>query len=169
MKTTIKFLVAACIIMLGSQAKAGSKNISDSTICLELSGRISKLKPIENNYYHVELIYNGIIVDSMKVKDNKDFKFALKKNTIYGIRISKPGYYSRIISINTSTPGYANAFFRFEFDTDMIRIDDAAKINKDALDFPIAVISFNEDLRAFYYNEEYTTYIKRRIYLGEEF
>ncbi|MGZ4099634.1 MAG: hypothetical protein ACXVNM_12185, partial [Bacteroidia bacterium] len=113
--------------------------------------------------------YNGIIVDSMKVKDNKDFKFALKKNTIYGIRISKPGYYSRIISINTSTPGYANAFFRFEFDTDMIRIDDAAKINKDALDFPIAVISFNEDLRAFYYNEEYTTYIKRRIYLGEEF
>lgn len=160
---TTSFILLFCCM---TTARVGNNN--DSTVCLELSGKVSKLKFIENDYYKVELIYNGMVMDTLRVKDNKNFKFVLKKNKIYGIRISKPGYYSRIISINTSTPGYVKAYFRFEFDTDMIRSDNALKLNKDALDFPIAVISFNEDLRAFYYSEEYTTYIKRRIYLGEE-
>ena len=168
MKTTTYFLMIIGILFFTSSVKAGNGFDNDSTLCLELSGKVGKLKSIENNYYNVELFYNGVIVDSMKVKDNKEFRFALKKNTIYGLRITKPGYYTRNISINTSTPGYANAFFRLRFDTEMIRVDEPVKLNKDALDFPIAVISFNEDLRAFYYNEEYTTYIKRRIYLGEE-
>jgi hypothetical protein len=142
---------------------------SDSSACLEIRGRLQKLKDSESDFYMVELVYNGKVVDSMKVKDKREFKFKLNRNSVYGLRIVKKGYVPRYVSINTSLPAYANRFFRFEFDTELIPHEESKSLNKDALDFPIAIICFNNDLKCFYYDEEYTSSIKRRVYLGQEF
>jgi hypothetical protein len=88
---------------------------------------------------------------------------------VYGIRINKKGYVPRIISINTELPEFAQGFFRFQFDTELIEETQSKKLDQDALDFPIAIISFHDDLRTFYYSEEYTTNIKRQLYLGDKF
>ncbi|MCW3075939.1 MAG: hypothetical protein JWO32_548 [Bacteroidetes bacterium] len=165
MKKCLFFLAS---LMMGFSFNSHAYNKFDSTLCLEISGRILNLKSDSNNYFKVELIYNGIGIDSLKVKDKKEFKFELKRNKIYGIRVSKKGYADRIISIDTRLPQYAQGYFRFKFDTELIKKEQSKKLNPDALDFPIALICFNNDMKCFYFNEEYTTYIKRRIYLGEE-
>jgi hypothetical protein len=163
-----KAIFLLCFFVFTCSLTAGN-GYADSTLCLELSGRVTRLKEAEHKHYKVELVYNGQTVDSMIVKDKKEFRFKLKKNTVYGIRITKPGFITRYISIDTSIPGYANRIFRFEFDTELIDTEQLQRLNKDALDFPIAIISFNKDLKGFYYDEEYTSNIKRSVYLGEEF
>lgn len=142
------------------------KFFPDTLICLEVKGKIINLKHGESKAYKVDLISNSCVVDSILVNQTNGFRFSLLKNQVYGIRISKEGYLPRIISINTNLPDYAKDYFRFQFDTELIKEGEAENLNKDALDFPIAVISFSNTLNGFYYNEDYTSYIKRRMYLG---
>lgn len=162
-------LIFAILTFLFINSSLSATNLNDSTVCLEISGRILNLKVGKHNGYKAELICNGKVVDSLEIFSKHDFKFVLNKNTIYGIRISKPGYVHRIISVDTNLPQYANGFFRFQFDTELIKDNKNEVFNRDALDFPIAIIAFNQNLNNFYYNEEYTSFIKRRIYLGAEF
>lgn len=169
MKTKITLIAFACLLFIFNNSALAKKRVSDSIICLEITGRISNLKNVKDVFYKAELVFNSQVIDSAIVNHKKEFKFILNKNTVYGIKISKEGYASRIISIDTSLPEYANGYFRFQFDTELIKIDEVKKVNIDALDFPIAIISFNHNLNNFYYNEEYTSYIKRRLYLGTEF
>jgi hypothetical protein len=166
MKTKILFSFLSLFYISSFINAAG---FSDSTSCLEISGRVVNLKVNKQNNYKVELIYNGVVIDSILMNTKRDFKFSLSKNTIYGIRISKEGYLPRIISVDTSLPQYANGYFRFQFDVELIKNEEVKKMNVDALDFPIAIVAFNQNINNFYYNEEYTTYIKRRIYLSTEF
>ncbi|MCE3225517.1 MAG: hypothetical protein K0S32_68 [Bacteroidetes bacterium] len=170
MKNKILTLIAVlCLSLLSNPAKANNPKRSSDSLCLEISGRLLKVKAVEDREYKVELVYNGEIVDSLTLKDKNEFKFNLKKNTVYGIRITKKGYVSRIISIDTSLPQFAKAFFRFQFDTELIETAFSKNLDQDALDFPIALISFNQQMGCFYYSEEYTSNIKRQLYLGEKF
>lgn len=168
-----KFIILISLFCLGIMSAPASaanhKNRQDSLVCLEISGRLLNLKSAEDKLYKVELLYNGIVVDSLILNDKKEFKFDLRKNCVYGVRITKKGYVGRIISINTQLPEFAKAFFRFQFDTELIEQSLSKNLDKDALDFPIAIISFHEDIKCFYYSEEYTSNIKRQIYLGEKF
>lgn len=168
-----KFFTLIAVLCLSIVSKPVSatnfKKGADSTVCLEISGRLLNIKSVEDKEYKVDLVYNGVIIDSLVLRDKSEFKFKLNKNSVYGIKITKKGYVSRIISINTSLPGFANAFFRFQFDTELIETALSKNLDKDALDFPIALVSFNEQMRCFYYSEEYTSNIKRQLYLGEKF
>lgn len=142
------------------------KKLADSVICLEVSGKVLNIKHGENYFYKVDLISNGVVIDSLLINQKNGFKFNLAKNRVYGIKITKTGFLPRIISINTDLPDLSAGYFRFQFDTKLIKEKEAENLNKDALDFPIAVISFSNALNCFYYNEDYTSYIKRRMYLG---
>ncbi|MBA3663845.1 MAG: hypothetical protein H0W61_06510 [Bacteroidetes bacterium] len=164
---TINKTVFFGIAFLFSIVKTYGNKSTDTLLCLEISGHITHLKAIKNDFYKVKLVYNGCTLDSVNVKDKGEFKFRLKKNTVYGILLTKPGYVSRIISVDTNLPDSAEGLFRFDFDTEMIELGRTDKLNKDALDFPIAVICYHEELNYFYYNEQYTSCIKRRIFLRE--
>lgn len=162
-------LICILVALFCGCAASVNAHEQDTLACLEISGRLHKLKNLGTDFYKVELMYNGRVIDSMKIKDRKEFKFKLHRNTVYGLRITKQGYIDRNISINTSLPEYADRVFRFEFDTELIAQEESQSLNKDALDFPVAIICFNHELKCFYYDEEYTSLIKRRIYLGEKF
>jgi hypothetical protein len=153
MKNKFLTLIALFALSMISKTSLGAinKNNYDTTLCLEISGRLMNVKAVEDKQYMVELVYNGVVLDSLKLKDSREFSFNLKKNTVYGIRITKKGYVSRIISIDTSVPDFAKAFFRFQFDTELIEQGNSKNLDQDALDFPIALISFNEQMRCFYY------------------
>jgi len=166
----MKNSIFALILSVCISAPAFSKTLysnADSTVCLEINGKL--LNNCINKYYKVELISCNTLLESKVLQNRKEFKFNLKKNTHYAIRISKKGFVSRLISIYTSVPKKCSGIYRFQFDTELVPKAESLKLDKEALDFPIAIVSFNDEMQCFYYNEEYTSNIKRQIYLGKDF
>lgn len=171
MKTFNKLhLILALILFLCvNLTKAGTKPKSnrDSTICLDISGKVTIDNDKNDNELKVELIYYNTVVDTLFAKTNKKFNFLLKKNSYYTIRISKEGYAPKIISIctNVKTFNPEKEFYKFHFDTELMPLKTAAKLNHEALEFPIAIVTMDESIGGFYINEDYTSNIKRHIHL----
>ena len=139
-------------------------NISDSLICLEIKGKITNLGSKSNDIYKVELIYYNSVINKEEINVSKPFKYDLKKDAIYTLRISKQGYITKLISIYTKLPEKHNELYRLDFETELIEERKSKKLNADALDFPITIIYYDDKANWFYFNEEYTSNIKRCIY-----
>jgi hypothetical protein len=143
-------------------------HIPDSALCMEISGKI--LKQAKNSgKAKIVLYHNNEPVDSLSLSGSKRFHFTLLKNEMYAIKIYKDGFLPRLISICTEMPlnKHGNHFYKFHFDTELIEASEYDSLNHDALDFPIALVSFNKKKKCFYYSEDYTIHIKKRIYNGE--
>lgn len=166
MKTiTIQF---ATLIILGLFPVTANASIKtpDTASCLELSGKILKLKKYASNTYTINLIRDNSIIETKVIKGNNEFKFTLKKNGWYTVKILKEGYVSRIISVDTKLAEGHDGLYRFAFDTELIEEADAVKLNKSALEMPIAHISFDKKKHWFAHNVEYTKAVKNKIYSG---
>jgi hypothetical protein len=164
----LKVIITLILLLLYVITKAGNGNKNGSQqYCLEISGNVTaKHQKKKSDRYTVELIQNNKVVQSETVRDGRSFKFKLKQDGDYGILITKEGYVPRLVNVWTNLPQEitSHPLFRFEFDTDLIPESEKSALNTDALDFPIAIIQFNEETGWFYYNEEYTSHIKRKIY-----
>ena len=161
----IKLILIFLISLLFSISKSyGQLIIADSLECLEIAGKISNIGSKQGDIYRVELIYFNTVVHDDFISTAKCFKYNLKKDAIYSIRISKKGYITKLISIYTKLPEKNDEFFKLDFETELIEEHKSKKLNADALDFPITIIYYDEIANWFYFNEEYTSNIKRCIY-----
>lgn len=140
------------------------KSEPDSIFCLEIKGKIFNIGNKTKDTYKVELIYYNTVINKENVHLNKAFKYELKKDAFYTIRISKDGYITRLISICTKLPSQHNDLYKLDFETELIEEHESKKLNADALDFPITIIYYDAKSNWFYINEEYTSNIKRCIY-----
>jgi hypothetical protein len=140
---------------------------NDEDFCLEVSGKATLKDSKSAGKYKAELVLWNIVVDSLFIKDNKRFIFNLKKNAHYAIRISKEGHLTRLIGFSTyiGNSKYKDVFCKFRFNTEFISELESDNLDTDALDFPIAIIAFDEKSGAFDYSKKYTSYIKDLIYL----
>jgi len=163
---TILFL-GLCLLTIDSRSSNRLISDDDSTLCLEIEGKILNANDGEDGECKVELIWNNTVLDSQLLKEGKKkFKFVLSKNEYYAIRISKKGFITRLIGVNTKMLLETEGIYKFNFNTELIGEKFAAKLNEDALDFPIAVIYFNNEEDSFDYAKEYTMAIKRQLYSG---
>ncbi len=164
-KQTVTFFITLLFSLLFLAIKShGQTNIHDSLICLEIKGKITNLGSKSDDTYIVELIYYNTVAIAEKLNVNKSFKYELKKDAIYTVRISKPGYITKLISIYTKLAEKHDELYRLDFETELIEEHKAKKLNADALDFPITIIYYDDKANWFYFNEEYTSNIKRCIY-----
>lgn len=141
----------------------------DQQECLVILGKISnagsKMKFKKDKGYKVELICFNTLIETETKKSNKGFRLVLKKNAIYTIKISKEGFITKIISINTAIDKNEGApLTRFFFETDLIKENMKTQLDEESLEFPIALISYDTLNGAFTLNEKYTENIKQRIY-----
>jgi hypothetical protein len=175
MKTTThstakKFVLLVMIVLAGSSFTLNKKDKQDKDaeeICLEISGDIGFEGDIRNQSYKVELIhYNTVIQTDTMENLSSVFRFHLKKNAYYTIRISKEGYAPKLVSVCTILDENVkdNVYCQFHFTTSLITRDEAARLDKDALEFPIAVVSYDKIKKAFYDNKKYTANIKKVLY-----
>ncbi|MBL7933115.1 MAG: hypothetical protein JNL60_14510, partial [Bacteroidia bacterium] len=105
------------------------------------------------------------VTDSLILKDGKTkFGFVLKKNSYYSIRISKKGFISKLVAVNTEILIETDGIHRFNFQTKLMNEALISRLNDDVVDFPVAIIHFDYDNNCFDYNKEYTSYIKRELY-----
>lgn len=136
----------------------------DSLSCLEINGKISNATEGDDGTCLVELLSSNTVVSFATLKDGKKtFRFTLKKNTVYTIKISKRGYLSRLVGIDTKLTEASEDLYSFSFETKLIKTEDSQKLNKEFLDFPIALVYFDPKKECFIYDKEYTTRIKKEI------
>lgn len=165
MKTTFA-LLATIIIFCTTNAKAdgGSKTISyDKNSCLHIKGIVDN----DNDYRDcfVELISPNKTIDTVVLSQgNENFEFVLRKNCEYTIRISKKGYLSKTIAINTQILTLESEIHFFEFDTFLIKDAEVAKLNKTLINAPVALVSYNYQLESFAPDSHYTELMKKEMY-----
>lgn len=136
----------------------------DSAYCLRLSGKLYKAgRNTESST--VVLLHNNTPVDSMTVQSGNDFEFMLEKNTWYSVRISRPGAVSKLISICTAVPKTNRTYlYELEFTVDELISDEEAQyLDKETLDFPMAIFMYDYKVKRFNYVAEYTSNIRKHL------
>ena len=155
------FFLITCFKAIGETSK-----FSDPDVCLEINGKIANAAEGSDETCLVELFTANTLVSWATLKDGKkSFRFALKKNSVYTIRISKRGYISRLVCIDTKTPLDPEDMYSFSFETKLIKTEEAEKLNKEFLDLPIALIYYEIKNDCFIYDKEYTSRIKKEVAL----
>lgn len=142
----------------GAQTKDDPKAANKES-CLALVGFFSN--PIIIKNIKVELFDGPAVVDSAFIKSTGDFGFVLSRNKQYAVRISAPGYYSRLIMINTALADNINTtpLFIFEFEIELLR--ETKGVDDYYMDFPIALIAYDPKIEMFGYRKKYTANMQR--------
>lgn len=167
MKTSLLNIIAfisICLFTINANA-AKTKGLKfDSLSCLQIEGRISNADESDGECI-VELIGLNDQIDTITLKEGKiKFRFVLNKDSYYAIRVSKVGYISKLVCVNTEILTETNGIYVFEFETTLLKEAVAEKLNKDILDFPVAIIHFDYEADSFSYNKEYSAYIKKELH-----
>jgi len=136
----------------------------DSLYCIEIDGKVLIPKNDPSKTYKIELLCHNDVVDSGLVVDNESFLLKVKKNSWYTIRIIKEGYFPLVVSIDTRLPEYNTSSHRFHFDTELIVENYTSIQDQDAIDFPIALVSFNPNNDMFVPVREYSKNIKSSLF-----
>ena len=162
--TLIIIIILQNFAVLG-QTKQIKKN--DTTICLQTIGLALDNDTIMNGAQvflykeNEELEWNEIT--SVKYHDH-NFIFNLLGNSHYTIKVTKPGYVERSISISTVLPEdivINGDIFIFEFEVTLFK--EKKGIDDYYLDFPVALISYNKSSGVFENSDKYTKHIKSKI------
>ncbi len=161
--TTIKnmfipFLLVAPVWLSGYTPK---KEKAPATR-LELSGQVCKTEKFTQKNIRVYLIEENHVIDSLVTETGKTFKFSLQKDKWYSVRVLQPGHVTRLVSISTHIPKdiKANPLYKFHFDLFQVMQEENDKDLNDVLDFPVALIKYDEIKGYFDYNAFYTSQIK---------
>ncbi|MCX6296139.1 MAG: hypothetical protein NTX97_08730 [Bacteroidetes bacterium] len=164
-------LLFSVTLILTSYSAIGQKDLSqakDTSDCLEINGlAIEKNVPINGvtvKLYKENEEMQWEEVTSVEYHEHS-FNFNLKRNSYYTIEISKEGYVTRSIGISTKLPDniitVGSAKFLFEFDVELFK--EKKGVNDYYLDFPVALIKYNETNQIFEYDTKYTKHIKEKI------
>ena len=121
---------------------------------LEISGTISvDDKGLEEAF--VELYEDNEVVDAFETKKNGKFKFSLYNDLIYTIQITKKGFYTKRISVNTTLPKDYDDFSKFQFDIGLTSKEEA-DYDPYLAEYPSALIAFDKKKKEFNYDKKYT-------------
>lgn len=167
MKTLLGIvLFLFCSLISSSATEASTAN--DSLICLKIDGYIQNAGEGDESPCVVELIGISGKIDTLVLKSGKKkFSFYLIKNSYYAIRVSRKGYITKYICINTQISKQNQNMHVFEFETTLLNDSVIAKLNRDMLDYPVAIVHYNLKTNAFIYNKEYSKFIRKELFKGQ--
>ena len=136
----------------------------DSASCLQVDGKIVNANKGDDGVCTIELLTSNKVISSLILKGGKKkFKFLLGKNASYTIRISKQGFITRLVCIDTKMERLEEDFYTFSFETELVLNTNSAKLNKEFLDFPIALVYYDSKKDCFVHDKSYTSKIKKEI------
>jgi hypothetical protein len=95
--------------------------------------------------------------------EEKAVVFLLEKNTDYTIEVTEEGRLARRISFTTDMPDEVPVWPMFRFDVS-VELPVQTQVADDFyLDFPIALVSYNEAKDRFEHSKEYTAHIRQKM------
>lgn len=135
----------------------------DSTVCLELEGKILNSGEGTDPESRIELICNNTVVEEIVLKKgSRKFSLLLKKNKHYVVRLSKTGYLSKLICIDTRLSEELNGVYEFAFETTMVKQTET--VGTETSETPIAIVYFDGKRRCFNYSKD-TSNMRKELYL----
>lgn len=149
----IKFIFILFLLLSIFQLNAKPKKSGDDSLfCLKVKGTVVADK--KEGIYVVMLYKDSVKVDSVMIHHwHKDFHFYLDRNAIYEIKISREGYQSKIICIDTSIPIDKELMFEFHFRVKLLTNKILDLLNKAASIGPIALVYYNAHNNSFCYTK----------------
>ena len=154
-------LILISFIFFTTPSFGGEK---DSLYTIEVDGKVMIPKNDPSRTYKIELLCHNTVVDSGMIVDNESFLLKVKKDSWYTIRIIKEGYFPMVVSIDTRLPENDMDTHKFHFDTELIVENYTSIQDQDAIDFPIAIVSFNSKNDTFSPIKEYSKNIKNSLF-----
>jgi len=159
-----------CAFVSGLNSANRYKPEYDSLTCLEIEGKILVSDEDRNLNCIVEVIGLDGKVEKLVLKDSRlKFKLTLGKNSYYTIRISRPGYASKLIGVDTEVDIETDVIYGFKFETMLLKEEALVHLNKEAMDMPIAIIQFDGENDGFVYDKKYTESIKHKLRESKSF
>jgi len=167
-KTIIKAIAVTVLAFVCNSMYSSNlvtPNSNNDTLYLKITGKVSKTKESAGQSYTVQLIQNDKVVSEQIVKAGKNFNFYLNRNSWYGVRINKHECVSKIISVNTHIPTYQELEkFMVSFEVEEpISNNEAQYLDQEALDFPLAILSYYDKVENFEGNDVYALNIKKAL------
>jgi hypothetical protein len=159
-----KLITILLLTGTGLFSHAGAANKEDSLICLEVEGKV--LNADDNNTIcTVRLFLDDAVVDSVVLKGGKKkFKFELKKNQHYSIRVVKEGYQGKSVCVHTQIDEVNMDVYNFYFETTLISLEvlSATVAARDS-GLPVAKIYFDPKKHCFYYSRVTAATMKKDL------
>lgn len=84
--------------------QTGFGQTNEEIFHIELKGKVVIPKNDPGRTFRMLLLCDHKVIDSADVTDDEEFLMRVKKNTMYSVRILKPGYLPMVISLNTYSP-----------------------------------------------------------------
>lgn len=103
----------------------------------------------------VELWEGNKVVESFETKKNGKFKFSLQNGQIYTIQLTKEGFYTKRISVDTRLPKDVEDSYDFEFDINIDALADK-RYDEAVAEYPSALIAYDPRKDAFFFDKNYT-------------
>jgi|GEM_PF-2533032 len=149
-----------------SPIKNSAETGKDTSTYVQIEGRIVvDNKEVKGNYL-IEVLYFDSTLTSIKVKNNMPVTFLLKRNSPYVLKISKKGFIPRYICLNTniSSTKTNNNPYNFYFETDFIKVEEAMRMDNEALELPVGMIAYDTKIGNFEQNKGYSIFVRQRLH-----
>src|ERR1700741_3958994 len=118
-KTTLFLTLLFFSAGLFAQSDVKPKKAQDTSDCLAFTGKLDATMKSAQGEYTVKLIRDNHEVERQTIGVKKSFKFVLKRNMFYTIKVEKEGFIPRLFSISTTLPYTIEPgdLFKFNFET----------------------------------------------------
>jgi len=153
----LSFIAIGCLLITAFTFKFNEKQSS-----LELKGHIFHQETkIENAL--VKLYQDNTIVQKIHTKKSGKFQFLLFSNMDYSIEIEMENYITERIKISTKTKTEFGGKYLYEFRVDLMKATKFKGVDISNLDFPTAIINYDEKFGEYVHNKTYAKEVKEEM------
>src|SRR4051812_34147933 len=117
MKNSLNILILSICLLAGIiNAGATGRKVPDSSYCLELQGKVLNMEEGSDKTCTITIWKLNETPDTLVLKNGqKKFRMYFQKNTSYTLTVSKAGFLSKIIIIDTKLSDFDEKLYRFYF------------------------------------------------------
>lgn len=135
----------------------------DNCLLVKLSTKSNGL--FLNNVKITIFLKNEVVYSQALNTEMIENRFILKRDNQYTLQVSKDGYYTKWVCINTALPEDLVLIedFLYESKIELELFKQDKSIHSFYVDLPIAIYSYNQQLNQFKYIEEYTNDMEKTL------
>lgn len=171
MRTLLSYLLIILSTSLMAQKKGKSKSLVDARSqadgwYLPVKGNVteggSKAKDFTIHVYQ-----ENKDLGEIKATGKGSFALELDLDNFYSVRISKPGYQDKLVYFDTHMPEHQVAYPAYICNVNLEGADKFKHSDPFYLDFPSAIVRWNDEMKGFYHNDNYLSDIQVKMALLE--
>ena len=111
----------------------------------------------------VELFRDNRMQEKLAVGKKGDFHAKLDFDAVYTLRITQPGHQTKLIHINTALDESITIYPPYNCLVNLLPIEDGTDIDPFYVDFPSAIVRYDQEMGGFYHSDHYLAHIHTKL------